>query len=211
MTFNQSLEYLKSNCVSFFDCMSEQEFKMKYQKSYSVYLIKWKMNEVFSWGTMSPKSNRIRKSSIFNNVLYGKYDRRVDYLMLLKIYGLEKVFVFDFRTKEDSRICEETIKLSKNQRHCFSGIIGKDRDEISKNIYSLFKKTPWYEKFDESTKVLFDEFFNDVFMGKVKHPRRNIVFKHGDVLEPKFLRELNKDYLEPIVEKVLSVNFKYNL
>ena len=128
--------------------------------------------------------------------------------MLKKIYGLDKVFIFKFNTDEDSRFHENFIKQKKKQKHCFSGIEGVNRDEISKNIYSMFKKTDWFKKFDESSKNLFDEFFYDVFLGKIKHPENpKRTFYYGDCLEPKFLRTINKTYLEDPVEKILDVHF----
>ena len=117
--------------------------------------------------------------------------------MLKKIYGLDKVFIFKFKNDQDSRYHESVIKQKKNQKHCFSGIQGSNRDEISRTIYSMFKKTNWFDKFDEDLKNLFDEFFNDVFIGKLKqptNPRR--AFYYGDCLEPKFLRTIEKKYLE---------------
>jgi len=38
-----------------------------------------------------------------------------------------------------------------------------------------------------------------------KNPKRT--FYYGDSLEPKFLRTIGKEYLEPSVEKILDVNF----
>lgn len=206
MNYLESIEYLKSNCLSFFTCNNENEFKEKHDNSPSLYFIKWKGDNVFNWGTS--KSNRIRKSSIFNRKLTGKYDRRVDYLMLKKIYGLDKVFIFKFKNDQDSRYHESVIKQKKNQKHCFSGIQGSNRDEISRTIYSMFKKTNWFDKFDEDLKNLFDEFFNDVFLGKLKHPTNpRRTFYYGDCLEPKFLRTIEKKYLEDPVEQILDVHF----
>jgi len=55
---------------------------------------------------------------------------------------------------------------------------------------------------------MFDEFFNDVFLAKLKHPMyTKRKFYYGDSLEPKFLRTIGKEYLEPSVEKILDVNF----
>lgn len=208
MNYQESIGYLKSNSISFFECKSEKEFKEKYEKSYSIYLIKWKGEEIFNWGTMSPNSNRIRKSSIFNKKLTNKYDRRVDYLMFHKIFGLENVFIFKFETKEDTIFHEGVIKSSKNQLFCFSGVEGKNRDEISNNIYKMFKETDWFKRFDNSLKNLFDEFFYEVFLGKLKHPiNPKRTFYYGDCLEPKFLRTINKEYLENPVEKILDVHF----
>ena len=51
-------------------------------------------------------------------------------------------------------------------------------------------------------------YFNDVFLGNLKHPKNpKRTFFYGDSLEPKFLRTVNKEYLEPVVEKVLDVKF----
>ena len=154
---------------------------------------------------MSGTSNRIRKSSILNNKLTGKYDRRVDYLMLKKIYGLEKVYLFEYKEPLNK---EKQLKDLHNQKHCYIGLEGKDRVEISKNIYHDFKQTNWYINLDTNDKTLFDEYFNDVFLGKLKHPENpKRTFFYGDSLEPKFLRTVNKEYLEPVIEKVLDVKF----
>lgn len=208
MNFNQTLDYLKEKSISFFECISEIEFKSRYEKSYSIYVIKWKKQDVFNWGTMSPNNNRIRLSSIFNNKLTGKYDRRVDYLMLKKIFGLEKVIIFKFNTRDETLIHERKIKTSKNQLFCFSGIDGENRHEISKNIYKSFVETKWFKSFEQKDKKLFDEFFSDVFLGKLRHPKNpKRTFYYGDCLEPKFLVTINKEYLEDSVEKVLDVRF----
>jgi hypothetical protein len=52
-----------------------------------------------------------------------------------------------------------------------------------------------------------------VFLGKLKHPKNpKRTFYYGDCLEPKFFRTINKEYLEPVIEKVLDVDFyKKNL
>ncbi len=54
------------------------------------------------------------------------------------------------------------------------------------------------------------EFFNDVLLGNLRHPRRNVSFRHGDVLEPRFLRDIDKEDLESVVEQVLDVQYRYN-
>ena len=72
----------------------------------------------------------------------------------------------------------------------------------------MFKKTDWFKKFDNSLKTLFDEFFHEVFLGKIKHPiNPKRTFYYGDCLEPKFLRTIEKEYLEDSVEKILDVHF----
>ena len=154
---------------------------------------------------MSGRSNRIRKSSILNKKLTGKYDRRVDYLMLLKIHGFESIYLFEMNNTRhhEKHICNEL-----KQKHCFYGIKGNNRDEISKTLYSKFKLTEWYSEFNEDDQRLFNEFFYEIFLGKMKHPENpNRTFYYGDCLEPKFLPKINKEYLEPVIEKILDVNF----
>ena len=47
-----------------------------------------------------------------------------------------------------------------------------------------------------------------MFLGKLKHPENpKRTFYYGDCLEPKLLRTINKEYLEPVIEKVLDVIF----
>ena len=51
------------------------------------------------------------------------------------------------------------------------------------------------KKIDIDTKNLFDDFFFNVFLGKLKHPENpKRTFYYGDCLEP-------------IIEKILDVNF----
>ena len=65
-----------------------------------VYFIIWdEKHEKFSWSTTSGKSDRIRKSSLLNDKLTGKYNRRVDYLMLKIIYGNLKIYIYEMPQK----------------------------------------------------------------------------------------------------------------
>ena len=94
---NFSLEYLQENCVSHKLIQINEDWKsFKKSNGQYVYFIIWNENsEIFSWGTTSGKSDRIRKSSILNDKLTGKYDRRVDYLMLKIIHGNPKIYIFE--------------------------------------------------------------------------------------------------------------------
>lgn len=206
MDYLDVVTFFDKECIKSFSFTSELEMKKSIEKQCKyVYLIIWSTDNIYSWGTMSGTSNRIRKSSILNNKLTGKYDRRVDYLMLKKIYGLEKVYLFEYKEPLNK---EKQLKDLHNQKHCYFGLEGRDRVEISKNIYQDFKQTNWYVNLDLNDKTLFDEYFNDVFLGKLKHPKNpNRTFFYGDSLEPKFLRTINKEYLEPVIEKVLDVKF----
>ena len=63
-----SLDYLNQNCVDFKLINSNEDWR-KFKKSNGqyVYFIIWNENhEIFSWGTTSGKSDRIRKSSLLN-------------------------------------------------------------------------------------------------------------------------------------------------
>ena len=208
MNFTDILEYFKENAEGWVIGATESELKSFLTDDFYVYLIKWNQDEIFSWGTMSKKSNRIRKSSLLNPKLTGKYDRRVDYLMLNKIYGLESVHLFRFLTQEVSRYHEDYIKVQNSQRFCYSKVLGDNRDEISRNIYTLFKGTDWYNSIDKKLQDDFNEFFYKVYLNKSRHPlnpRRT--FFYGDCLEPKFLRTIGRGKLETSVEKILDVKF----
>ena len=90
------INQLKKDSFSFIETTNEQEIKRYRRKGDQfLYLIVWNLNDsIFSWGTMSGSSDRIRNSSILNKKLTGKYDRRVDYLMLKKIESLETIYLF---------------------------------------------------------------------------------------------------------------------
>lgn len=209
MNYKDSINFFQKNSLSNFSFTTEIEMKrLLNSKSKYVYLIIWSSTKnIYSWGTMSGGSNRIRKSSILNKKLTGKYDRRVDYLMLKKILGFEKIFLFEF---ENPVKYESLLKTTLNQKHCYVGLDGNNREEISLNIYESFKLSNWFCQFDNHTIKLFDEFFNDIFLGKMKHPENpKRTFYYGDCLEPKFMVTINKKYLEPVIESVLDVKF-YN-
>jgi len=73
---------------------------------------------------MSYSSNRIRKASLLNSKLTGKYDRLVDYLMLRKIYPDFKICLF----KSESNLeLEDELKKKFEQRHCYKGLTGGNR------------------------------------------------------------------------------------
>lgn len=208
MDYSSIYSYLLDKSTTSFVSLNEDDFKSHLTEGFYIYLIKWNGREIYSWGTMSKRSNRIRKSSLLNRKLTGKYDRRVDYLMLNKIYGFEKLDLFEFPSQEESRHFENEIKVFKNQRFCYSEVLGSDRDNISRNIFTQFIQTDWFKNFDTDSKDHFIEFFEDVYLKKLKHPKNpSRTFFYGDCLEPKFLNTINKDYLESSVELVLDVVF----
>lgn len=203
-----SLDYLNQNCVDFKLIHSNEDWRI-FKKSIGqyVYFIIWNESlEIFSWGTTSGKSDRIRKSSLLNDKLTGKYDRRVDYLMLKIIYGNPKIYIFEM--PEIATKFETFLKQHFNQNHCWMGLKGKDRKEISKGIIQEFKITNHYESLLDKDKEEFENYLNNVFLARRVHPNNpNRTFYWGDSLEPNFLRVINCDHYEEIIERVLKVKF----
>ena len=172
-----------------------------------LYFIVWSYpKEIYSWGTMSGKSNRIRKSSILNPKLTGKYDRRVDYLMLLSICGFEDVYLFE--TNEHPRVVEQSLKDINGTKYCYHGLEGHNRDDISRNLYMQFKYSAQYADASQDKRDRFDEYMEEVFFQKMRHPKNpKRAFFYGDSLEPGFLNTIGKAYLEESIEEILKVKF----
>ena len=208
MNIVELLKFIKDNSKGFEKCSNEQDTKTFVDKSKKyLYLIIWSEDDnIYSWGTMSGKSSRIRKSSIYNSKLTGKYDRRVDYLMLKILYGSPTVYLFE--TEEEPTKIENEIKNINGTKFCYYGLKGQDRVEISKQIFDDFKLTAHYCSTSVSDKNLFDEFFEEVFLGKRHHPKNpKRTFYFGDCLEPNFLRVIEKSHLEGAIELMLNVRF----
>jgi len=203
-----SLNYFKQNCDDFKLVIEEKDWRdFKEATKQYVYFIIWnEKQDIFSWGTTSGKSDRIRKSSILNRKLTGKYDRRGDYLMLKIIYGSPKIYVFKMPLKATNY--ETYLKNHFNQNHCWIGLQGNNRDEISKGIIQEFKKTNHFIKLEEFLKVGFEDYLLNVFFAKRVHPNNpSRTFYWGDSLEPNFLRVIDCKHYEQIIEKVLDVKF----
>lgn len=207
MTLHEIRNYWTGTTQGYVSGKSEFDLKPILEKGAKyLYLIVWDEDEeIFSWGTMSYSSNRIRKSSLLNSKLTGKYDRRVDYLMLRKIYPDFKVWIFK---SERNLELEDELKKKFDQRHCYRGLQGGNRVEITQNIYSHFKSIDWYLNQSDENKKLFDEFFQTVYLAKRRHPNNpKRTFYYGDCLEPKFLRTINTPQFEPAIERILDVRF----
>jgi hypothetical protein len=186
---------------------SELEWK-RYKKSCKnqkwVYLISW-TKDIFSWGTTSGSNDRIRKSSLFNPKLTGKYDRRVDYLMLNIIYGMPAVYVFEMAA--DPTIVESEVRTRiGKQRFCYHGFKGQNRDDISKEILEEFYRTEHYKKLSDEDRSNFTEYLEDVYFAK-RELAPNRTFAWGDSLEPNFLKKIDKKHLEPSIGRTLKVVF----
>ena len=180
-----SLNFLKDNTKRFIQVFSDADIK-KFKKSSKntqwIYFFQW-TEDKYNWGTMSNKNDRLRKSSIFNKKLTGKYDRRGDYLMLQEIYPNVKVFMFEVNEGEKATVKEGELRDSFNQKHCYRGFEGKDRLEISMSILKEFKKTEHYKNVSEEDKTNWEEFITKIFTQNVKYKKRS--FAWGDSLEPR--------------------------
>jgi hypothetical protein len=212
MKFSQIFNYLEESSIDYRTCQSEPETKSFLIKGKKyLYLIVWSEKaSIYSWGTtIGGSGNRIRKSSIFNSKLTGKYDRRVDYLMLKILYGSPTIYLFE--TIDNPTIIESRIKNINGTMHCYYGLTGNNRVEISKEIFIEFKQTDHYSCQSKSVKEHFEEYFSEVFLANRKHPNNpKRTFCFGDSLEPKFLRVIDKQHLEEAIKIVLNVRFYKN-
>lgn len=203
-----SLDYLSQHCLSSKLILNNEDWRsFKKSESQYVYFIIWDENhEIFSWGTTSGKSDRLRKSSLLNSKLTGKYDRRVDYLMLKIIYGNPKIFIFEM--PQTATIFETFLKNHFGQLHCWIGLNGKDRNDISKGIIQEFQNTNHFKNLLITDKIEFENFLNNVYFAKRVHPKNpKRTFYWGDSLEPNFLLVINCGHYEQTIEKVLNVKF----
>ena len=162
--------------------------------------------DVFAWGTASGNGSRLRKSMLFHYTLTGKYDRRVDYLMLKAIYGKPEVWVFE---AWDSLALERRLVQSVGNRCCYGGVDARDREMISREIFERFKKTGRWQSQSAAVQVLFQEYLERIYFSRVVHPSEpSRTFSFGDSLEPGFIeRTLGRPDLIPAIESVLNVKF----
>jgi len=145
---------------------------------------------ICAWGTTSARSDRPRKTSLFHEKLTGKYDRRLDYLLLKRIHGLPAFWVFEPTALEETVQVEHALKQGLGgQRHFFTGFGHIDRSDISRQIMVDFKNTAHWINLSEETKDYFNQYLNEVYYCFREHPnnpRRK--FHFGDSLEPGFLK-----------------------
>lgn len=169
-----------------------------------LYLMRFSVG-VYAWGTCSNQNDRIRKSSLLDPKLTGKYDRRVDYLMLKVIFGQPTIHVFE---AAGATGVEAELRTRFGQRHCYRGLAGGDREEISRRIVEAFRDTPHFRGLARDTQDGFEQYLNDVFFARRRHPKNpSRTFFWGDSLEPGFLRTVGLTHLERPVEEALRVCF----
>ena len=211
--YKKAFEYLKSQSSNFNEISEERVLKHVIKESKSkrfVYLIRWGQNR-FCWGTMAGNCSRLRKTSIFNSKLTGKYDRRLDYLMLKEIHKNDfTVHLFEFTN--DEKYYEQYLKDQFNQRHCYRGFTGIDRNEISKEIIKEFRNSNHFKTVDKDKVLLFEQYIKDIYFNEsrcqltINNKRRT--WRWGDSLEPGFIsKKLGLAELEEGIEAVLKVQF----
>ncbi|MBI2522471.1 MAG: hypothetical protein HYV97_18770 [Bdellovibrio sp.] len=171
-----------------------------------------KAADIYAWGTASDLGQRLRKASVFHQKLSGKYDRRVDYLMLKMIFDLHSVHLFECKNNaisiEQSR--RTAIYGATAKGACIRGLINSTRAAIATEIYEMFKTTSHYQNnLNAIERKLFDEFVFSFWLAKLKHPTNPArTFYYGDCLEPGFIhRTLARPDLIPVIEKALNVKF----
>jgi len=192
-------------CVHVRDWQNWCAFRSSSKHQNWVYFVRFG-ETLFAWGTASGKGERLRATSLFHETLRGKYDRRVDYLMLKLLHGEPEVWVFEV---EDARRVEGLLRARVGHRYCFGGIEATDRREVSKLIFCNLQKTVHWQEQSSETQRLFLRYLNEVYFAGVSHPEdESRTFHFGDSLEPGFIeRTLGKPELIPAIEAVLRVRF----
>lgn len=188
------------------------EFRAKGIKLQREWVYLYRFGPVFSWGTATGNGNRLRNACMFHMNLAGKYDRRVDYLMLRLIHAepaakVPETWVFEYAGKAHE--VERQLMRRYGQAHCYGGFDpGCCRLAISEHIHARFKQTTHYQNLSEAQRSGFETFMREVFFAQPPHKNhRGVTFKYGDTLEPWFLREIGHPRLEPAIEAALDVRF----
>lgn len=215
--FEETLQYFISNSLRNSYVKNWEDSKDFFVNSSNkewIYLIKFNsgITPIYAWGTAKDKGQRLRKSSIFDSKLTGKYDRRVDYLMLKILYGQPEVYLFEMNNNsfEIEQMRRQYFYGATATGACIRGTRNVTRMEIALEIFALFKNTHHYiETLNNSEKRVFEDFVTNYWLAHLRHPtnpRRTFYF--GDCLEPNFLdRTLGRNDLIPVIEKTLKVNF----
>lgn len=167
--------------------------------------------EVYAWGTASKLGDRLKKTGLLQSKLTGKYDRRVDYLMLKILYGNPVIHLFEFDNKAREVEQERRVQFYGNTSKgaCIRGFRSISRDLIAREIYEEFCTSDHYQNLPVEDQVLFQEFVEKFWLNKLKHPDNPTrTFYYGDCLEPNFIsRTLNRPDIAGVVERVLGVEF----
>ena len=211
--YSETFQFLKSKSMRHADVVSWNDCKAFFstpQVKEWIYLIKFS-ETIFSWGTASGDGDRLKKTGLLQEKLVGKYDRKVDYLMLRAVHGVPLITIFEVPNAvavEQERRAFYYGRTSKGS--CMRGFKEYERDKIAREVYGLFKTTAIFVALNENERNLLEDFVNNYWLAKLKHPRRKASFYYGDCLEPNFLdRELGRHDFIPLLEKIFSVKFNF--
>lgn len=189
------------------DAEDWRAFKKRNQAGQFLYLYRFGRT-IFAWGTSTGTNDRVRKACMFDSTLTGKYDRRVDFLMLRLIHRDFEAWAFC--TRGHARTVEATLRRRFEQSHCYRGFPNACcRFSISRSIHAAFRRTGHYRRLGERDRRGFEQFMREVFFARrpLRKKPNGVTFKYGDTLEPWFLREIGHPQLEPAIEAALKVRF----
>jgi hypothetical protein len=207
---NEVLKLLRESCSRSATVMTEAEWLNWVERSGSrewLYVVRWSENPLmFTFGSTGGDGRRLRFSGVFNSVLVGRPDYRVDFIMMRKIFGPPKIEIFEYNRPTDDRYNQIMRKL--NLKHPWYGIKAEVAGDLTKSIYVGFKHSKFWKSLDKETQNLFDEYMTDVYFGRLKHPRNATrQCNWGDTVDAEFLELVNKAHLIPAIEKVLELEF----
>ena len=188
------------------DAEDWRTFKKRHRAGQFLYLYRFGRT-IFAWGTSTGTNDRVRKACMFDSTLTGKYDRRVDFLMLRLIHRDFEAWAFSTRGR--ARTVEATLRRRFEQAHCYRGFPNACcRFNISRTIHAAFRRSGHYRRLSERDRRGFEQFMREVFFARppLKNAR-HVTFKYGDTLEPKFLRGLGLRQFERAVTAALGVQF----
>jgi hypothetical protein len=180
-----------------------------------LYLYYWAKSNIAAWGTSSGSSDRLRKAGLFHRSVTGKYDRRVDYLILKRLYGMPRTFVYESRLGEKATVIEDMLRSEVQPpgvRHCYWGLDARSRIEVSRYLLHCLSTSQIYQSAPQTVREQWDEFVETVFLGQLKIPTSNgsgwRTFYWGDCLEPNFLkRHTDKGHLAESVSYMLDIDY----
>jgi hypothetical protein len=180
-------------------------FKRESLQKEWVYLYYWKVPGFFAWGTTSKSNDRVRKAGLFHDTPSGKYDRRVDYLIARKLYGMPRCFVFETLMGHRATKVEKALKeiIQPGIAHCFHGLPGNTRREITDYFLSSLRESEHYQAAPDNIRVDWEQYVTTVYLVS-RSP-----FKFGDTLEPNHLRKIGSDHLVPAIRYMLDLSEKY--
>lgn len=201
-------EVRQGRCVRVTSPEDWRAFKRESRKREWVYLYRFSSTR-FAWGTSTRTNDRLRAAGMLESVpvVRGKYDRRVDFLMLRLIHGrMPDVWVAE--AKRSARAVERAMMEHFHQSHCYRGL-ARDccRRSMAEGLLDEFRRTSHWKSLSGRTRRLFSEYMKTVFFRRP--PLRNskgVAFRFGDTLEPGFVRR-RFPHLADAIAEALRISF----